>query len=133
MIIGLFAFILVLAVLALALSLLGVSSVALMAQASALASQCVLALAMLAIGGAIVAQIVLRNRIAQIYVARRLLGDDAERLLQPAATDHAIAQSDPHTQLAAPEYQLQNVPQPMTRTSIVQPVVPAGWGFDDEE
>ena len=137
MLIKLFAIMLSLVILALAFSLVGVSTVALMAQASALASQCVLALALLAIGGAIVAQLVLRNRIAQVYVARRLLGNDAERWLQPAAADQAISQPETPKQLASPEYtalpHLQRTPQPVTRPSFIQPAVPAGWGFDDEE
>ncbi len=120
------------AVLALAMSLISISAVALLAQVSALASQCVTALALLAVGGAVVAQMIIRNRIAQIYVARKLLGEDAERLL---------TQNEPK-QLPAAQYEPR--PQPVRRDTqtvavqmITPPIAPSGWGFgvdyDEEE
>lgn len=127
-------FILVFAVGALALTLMSVSTVALMAQASALASQCVMALALMAIGAVIVAQIVMRNRIAQIYIARRLLGGDADRILQNGHSQpQAIERPGEARQLEAPAH----LPEPVQfiRQAVRQPIVPAGWGFGefDEE
>lgn len=132
----LLVFVLVGAVAALAVALVGVSSVALMAQASALVSQCVMGLALLVIGGVVVAQIVMRNRIAQIYVARKLFGDDAERMLRTAQQPETLTAAQ-LTQLPAAEHwpiaRTQRSVETVRRPMMAPPVVPSGWGFDDEE
>lgn len=127
-------FIMGIAIVALAVSLISVSTVALLAQTSALFSQCVVALVLLALSGAVVGSLVLRQRVIQLYLARRLLGEEADRLL---------AQPQPDRPMALPEafpgkqFDQQSSVSPTTRLHqvppLVMPSVPSGWGFDEED
>ena len=122
------------AVLALAFSLISVSAVAMLSQTTALLSQCLLALGLLSLGGALVGSMALRSRVIQMYLARRLLKPEVDRLFAQSEPDRATAfpemfsqkQIDPCPRMAV-VHPTQHVP------TITMPAVPRGWGFDEED
>ena len=126
------------AIVALAFSLISVSTVALLAQTSALFSQCAVALVLPALGGAVVGSLVLRQRVVQLYLAQRLLGEEADRLLAQPQPDQttALSAAFPQQQLylppvvasAKPALRPHQVPPPSA-----MPAMPRGWGFDEED
>ena len=91
-------------VLALAVSLISVSAVAVLAQTSALLSQCLLALGLLSLGGVVAGSVALRNRVIQVYLARRLLGAEADRVLAEQQPDRveALPETFPQNQFLLP-------------------------------
>jgi hypothetical protein len=119
---------------ALAVAVVGISAVAVVAQTSALFSQCLVALVLLAIGGAIVGSVALRQRVIQVYLARRLLGAEGDRLLTQSHPDTSVALSDPFLQQHIDRRPSARgaVPWHLT-TSPTIPAIPSGWGFDEED
>lgn len=79
------------AIIALALAVISISAVAAMAQTMALLSQCLLALGMIGVGLIVASSVALRNRVIQVYLARRLLGEEADRLLAQPQPDRPMA------------------------------------------
>lgn len=122
------------AVLALAFSLISVSAVAMLAQTTTLLSQCLLALGLLSLGGALVGSMALRNRVIQMYLARRLLKHEANRLLAQSELDQATAFPETFSQKQigqGPGAAVVRPPQQIP--TITMPTVPSGWGFDEED
>ena len=122
------------AVVALALAVISISTVAVMAQTMALFSQCVVALVLLTLSGAVGGSLALRQRVIQLYLARRLLGEEADRLLAQPQPDwpKALPEAFPGKQLdqqssVSPATRLRQVPP------LAMPAVPSGWGFDEED
>jgi hypothetical protein len=126
------------AIVALALSVVSISAVAVIAQTTALLSQCLIALGLLGMGAVVVGTAALRNRVIQVYLARRLLGADGDRLLTEGLPDRT--ESLPNTfpqNLYLPlghsrPAQIRSVQTPSLTVPAV-PVVPQGWGFDEED
>ena len=122
------------AVLALAFSLLSVSAVAMLAQTTTLLSQCLLALGLLSLGGALVGSVALRNRVIQMYLARRLLKHEADRLLAQSELDRATAFPETFSQKQiGPGPKAAIVHSPRQAPTLTMPAVPSGWGFDEED
>jgi hypothetical protein len=122
------------AVLALAFGLISVSAVAMLAQTTTLLSQCLLALGLLSLGGALVGSVVLRNRVIQAYLAQRLLKHEADRRLPQSEFDRATAlpETFPQKQIGrGPSVAVFRPPQQIPSLTI--PTVPSGWGFDEED
>ena len=122
------------AVVALALAVISISTVAVMAQTMALFSQCVVALVLLTLSGVVGGSLALRQRVIQLYLARRLLGEEADRLLAQPQPDwpKALPEAFPGKQLdqqssVSPATRLRQVPP------LAMPAVPSGWGFDEED
>ena len=122
------------AVVALALAVISISTVAVMAQTMALLSQCLLALGMIGVGLIVASSVALRNRVIQVYLARRLLGAEADRMLAEQQPDRveALPEAFPGKQLdqqssVSPATRLRQVPP------LAMPAVPSGWGFDEED
>jgi len=122
------------AVVALALAVISISTVAVMAQTMALFSQCVVALVLLTLSGAVGGSLALRQRVIQLYLARRLLGEEADRLLAQPQPDwpKALPEAFSGKQLdqqssVSPATRLRQVPP------LAMPAVPSGWGFDEED
>ena len=122
------------AVVALALAVISISTVAVMAQTMALFSQCVVALVLLTLSGAVGGSLALRQRVIQLYLARRLLGEEADRLLAQPQPDwpKALPEAFPGKQFdqqssVSPTIRLHQVPP------LAMPAVPSGWGFDEED
>ena len=125
-------------IVALALAVISLSVVAVMAQTMALLSQCLLVLGMIGVGAVVVGSVALRNRVIQVYLARRLRGTE---------TDHVLAEQRPDRVEALPETfprnlylpPAENVParvrsvQPQSLALPTLPVMPHGWGFDEED
>ena len=129
-------------VLALAVSLISVSAVAVLAQTSALLSQCLLALGLLSLGGIVAGSVALRNRVIQVYLARRLLGTGADRVLAEQQPDRveALPETFPRNQVMLPaeraSIQTTLLQAPRRSATVALPVPPAmphGWGFDEED
>ena len=129
-------------VLALAVSLISVSAVAVLAQTSALLSQCLLALGLLSLGGVVAGSVALRNRVIQVYLARRLLGTEADRVLAEQQPDRveALPETFPRNQVLLPaeraSIQTTLLQAPRRSATVALPVLPAmphGWGFDEED
>jgi hypothetical protein len=119
---------------ALAVALVGISAVAVMAQTSALFSQCLVALVLLALGGVIVGGVALRQRVIQVYLARRLLGAGGDRLLPQSHPDTSIALPDPFLQQHIDRRPATRGAVPLHLTaSPTMPAIPSGWGFDEED
>ena len=125
------------AIVALAFSLISVSTVALLAQTSALFSQCAVALVLPALGGAVVGSLVLRQRVVQLYLAQRLLGEEADRLLAQPQPDRttALSAAFPQQQLYLPPIVTPAKPalRPHQVPPLAMPAMPQGWGFDEED
>jgi hypothetical protein len=117
--------VLLIAVVALAIAISAVSAVALMAQTSALVSQCMLALIVMAAGAVVIAAAALRNPIVKSAVAYRLLGDKADRVLM-TSVPHALPQS---ARVMLPAGQINHDLTP-ARLPVA---MPAGWGWDEED
>ena len=79
------------AIIAMALAVISLSAVAVMAQTMALLSQCLLALGMIGVGVIVASSVALRNRVIQVYLARRLLGTEADRVLAEQQPDRVEA------------------------------------------
>ena len=131
-------------VLALAVSLISVSAVAVLAQTSALLSQCLLALGLLSTGGVVAGSVALRNRVIQVYLARRLLGVEADRMLAEQQPDRveALPETFPrnHTLLPPERASVQTtsiqtmpIQDPYRSATLALPAMPRGWGFDEED
>ncbi len=122
---------------ALAVAVISISAVAVVAQTSALFSQCLVALVLLALGGTIVGSVALRNRVIQAYLARRLLGADADRILIESGSDRsaALPVTFPRKQAwSLPARATAPTPQiPTSPTLPTLPPMPHGWGFDEED
>jgi hypothetical protein len=122
------------AIVALALAVISISTVAVMAQTMALLSQCLLALGMIGVGLIVASSVALRNRVIQVYLARRLLGAKADRVLaqspldRPATFPEAFLQK----QIDQPSSAITMLPLRQT-PSLSMPAVPQGWGFDEED
>jgi len=121
-------------IVALALAVISISTVAVMAQTMALFSQCVVALVLLTLSGAVGGSLALRQRVIQLYLARRLLGEEADRLLAQPQPDwpKALPEAFSGKQLdqqssVSPATRLRQVPP------LAMPAVPSGWGFDEED
>jgi hypothetical protein len=122
------------AVLALAFSLIGVSAVALLAQTTTLLSQCLLALGLLSLGGALVGSVALRNRVIQMYLARRLLKHEADRLFAQSELDRVTAFQETFLQKQIDQGSSVAVVDPARQTpTLTMPAIPSGWGFDEED
>jgi hypothetical protein len=122
------------AVLALAFSLMSVSAVAMLAQTTTLLSQCLLALGLLSLGGALVGSVALRNRVIQMYLARRLLRHEADRLLVQSELDRttALQETFPQKQIGQGS-SVAVVHASRQAPTLTMPAVPSGWGFDEED
>jgi hypothetical protein len=135
-------FIMGVAIVALALAVVSISAVAVMAQTMALLSQCLLALGMIGVGLIVASSMALRNRVIQVYLARRLLGVEADQVLAEHKPDRvgALPEMFPpnHMLLPAERASIQTTPAQGSRRSVlpalpVMPAVPQGWGFDEED
>jgi hypothetical protein len=126
-------------IVALALAVISLSAVAVMAQTMALLSQCLLALGMIGVGLIVASSVALRNRVIQVYLARRLLGTEADRVLAEQQPDRveALPETFPRNQylLPAERASMQTTPTQGSRRSVMLslPVMPQGWGFDEED
>jgi hypothetical protein len=124
-------------IIALGFAVVSLSTVALMAQTMALLSQCVLVLGMIGVGVIIVGGIALRNRVIQVYLARQLLGAEGDRLLLESGDDRGVTWPVmfPRQQTCLPLTRTTaQAPQPTPlRTMPTLPVMPQGWGFDEED
>jgi uncharacterized membrane protein YciS (DUF1049 family) len=119
---------------ALAVALVGLSAVTVVAQTSALFSQCLAALVLLALGGVIVGGVALRQRVIQVYLARRLLGVEGDRLLTQSHPDVSVALSDPFLQQHIDRRPAASGAVPLHLTAYpTMPAIPSGWGFDEED
>ena len=127
------------AIVALAFAVVSLSAVAVMAQTLALLSQCLLALGLIGVGVIMAGSVALRNRVVQVYLARRLLGAEADHVLTERQPDRveALPETFPRNQ-----YVLSSAEKVSARVRSVQtpslalptlPVMPQGWGFDEED
>ncbi len=126
------------AIAALALAVVSISAVAVIAQATALLSQCLIALGLFGLGAVVVGSVALRNRVIQVYLARRLLGADADRLLTEGQPDRIESLPNTFSQsLSLPATNGQSIRMSsittQSRALPALPVVPQGWGFDEED
>ncbi len=122
------------AVLALAFSLMSVATVAVLAQTTTLLSQCLLALGLLSLCGTIIGSVALRNRVIQMYLVRRLLGHEADRLLAQSELDRATAFPETFSQKQIDQGSRTAIVHPPQQIpSLTMPSVPSGWGFDEED
>ena len=94
----------------------------------------VVALVLLTLSGAVGGSLALRQRVIQLYLARRLLGEEADRLLAQPQPDwpKALPEAFSGKQLdqqssVSPATRLRQVPP------LAMPAVPSGWGFDEED
>ncbi len=129
-------------IVALAFAVISLSTVAVMAQTMALLSQCVLALGMIGVGFIVIGGITLRNRVIQIYLARRLLGAETDRVLVEQQRDQVKALPEmfsqnhrllPAESASAQSTLVQTPPRSASLALPVLPVMPRGWGFDEED
>jgi hypothetical protein len=89
-------------------------------------------------GAVVVGTAALRNRVIQVYLARRLLGAEADRMLTEGAPDRT--ESLPNTfpqNLYLPmgnsrPARMRSIQTP-SLTLLAVPVVPQGWWFDEED
>ncbi len=125
------------AIAALAVAVVSISAVAVIAQTMALLAQCLVALGLFGFGVVIVGGLALRQRVFQVYLARRLLGADADRLLIESHDDRVetLPEMFPRQQAWLPPTRtMAQTPQPPTlRPLPTLPVMPQGWGFDEED
>jgi hypothetical protein len=135
------------AIIAMALAVISLSAVAVMAQTMALLSQCVLALGMIGVGLIVASRVALRNRVIQVYLARRLLGTDADRVLAEQQPDRveALPQTFPRNhallpperasiQTASVQTTVMQAPRQSTMLTLpTLPAMPRGWGFEEED
>jgi hypothetical protein len=129
-------------IVALALAVISLSAVVVMAQTMALLSQCVLVLGMIGVGVIVAGGVALRNRVIQVYLARRLLGTEADRVLAEQQPDRveALPETFPRNQVLLPaeraSIQTTRLKAPRRSATVALPVLPAtprGWGFDEED
>jgi hypothetical protein len=125
------------AIAALAVAVVSLSAVAIVSQAMALMSQCLIALGLFGLGVVIVGSRALRQRVFQVYLARQLLGADADRLLIESHGDRVETLPEMFPQQQAwlpPARPMAQTSQPPTlRPLPTLPVMPHGWGFDEED
>ncbi len=130
------------AIVALAFAVVSLSTVAVMAQTMALLSQCVLALGVIGVGVIVAGSIALRNRVLQVYLARRLLGAEADRVLVEQQRDQVKTLPEmfpqnhrflPAESVSAQSTLVQAPPRSASLALPVLPVMPQGWGFDEED
>jgi len=130
------------AIVALALAVVSLSAVAVMAQTMALLSQCLLALGMIGVGLIVASSVTLRNRVIQVYLARRLLGTETDHVLAEQRPDRveALPETFPRNQVLLPaeraSIQTTRLQAPRRSATVALPVPPAmphGWGFDEED
>ena len=130
------------AIIALAFAVVSLSTVAVMAQTMALLSQCVLVLGLIGMGIIVTGSVALRNRVLQVYLARRLLGAEADRVLVEQQRDlgKSLPEMFPRNQvlLSAEKASMQTTPIQGSHRSVLPslpiiPTVPQGWGFDEED
>jgi hypothetical protein len=127
------------AVVALALAVISISTVAVMAQTMALLSQCLLALGMIGVGLIVASSVALRNRVLQVYLARKLLGAEADRVLAERQPDRveALPETFPRNQVFLPAerttMQMTPVQGPSRSALLSLPIMPQGWGFDEDD
>jgi hypothetical protein len=134
-------------IVALALAVISLSVVAVMAQTMALLSQCLLALGMIGVGLIVASSVALRNRVIQVYLARRLLGTEADRVLAEHGPDrtetlpemfpqnHALLPPERASiQTASVQTTVMQAPRQSTMLTLpTLPAMPHGWGFDEED
>jgi hypothetical protein len=122
------------AIAALALAVVSISAVAVIAQTTALLSQCFIALGLFGLGAVLVGSMALRNRVIQIYLARRLLGIEADRLLAQSELDRATAFPETFSQKQIGQGPRVAVVHSTRQTpTLTMPAMPSGWGFDEED
>ena len=126
------------AIAALALAVVSISAVAVIAQTTVLLSQCLIALGLLGLGTVMVGSMTLRNRVIQMYLAHRLLGADVDRLFAEGRPDRIESLPNTFSQslyLPAANDQSARTWSVQTRSRALPalPVVPQGWGFDEED
>jgi hypothetical protein len=126
------------AIAALALAVVSISAVAVIAQTTALLSQCLIVLGLFGLGAVVVGSMALRNRVIQMYLAHRLLGADADRLLTEGRLDRIESLPNTFSQnLYLPmgnsrPARIRSIQTPSLTLPAV-PAVPQGWGFDEED